>query len=52
MAIGIAKTANTDVSIVTTGIAGPEGGTLEKTCWIGFYRCVCSRKGNDTKMFV
>jgi nicotinamide-nucleotide amidase len=30
MAIGIAKTAGTDVSIVTTGIAGPEGGTEKK----------------------
>lgn len=30
MALGIAKEANTDVSIVTTGIAGPGGGTEEK----------------------
>lgn len=30
MAIGIAKTAGTNVSIVTTGIAGPGGGTDEK----------------------
>lgn len=36
MAIGIAKTANTDVSIVTTGIAGPEGGTLEKPVGLVF----------------
>jgi nicotinamide-nucleotide amidase len=40
MAIGIAKTAKTDVSIVTTGIAGPEGGTPEKPIglvYIGVY---------------
>ncbi|MDR3593302.1 competence/damage-inducible protein A [Clostridium sp.] len=40
MAIGIAKTAKTDVSIVTTGIAGPEGGTPEKPVglvYIGVY---------------
>lgn len=40
MAIGIAKEANTDVSIVTTGIAGPGGGTEEKPVglvYIGVY---------------
>ncbi|MFT8351496.1 competence/damage-inducible protein A [Clostridium saccharoperbutylacetonicum] len=40
MAIGIANTAKTDVSIVTTGIAGPEGGTPEKPVglvYIGIY---------------
>ncbi len=36
MAIGIAETAKTDVSIVTTGIAGPEGGTLEKPVGLVF----------------
>lgn len=40
MAIGIARTAKTDVSIVTTGIAGPDGGTEEKPVglvYIGVY---------------
>lgn len=40
MAIGIAKTAGTNVSIVTTGIAGPSGGTEEKPVglvYVGVY---------------
>ena len=40
MAIGIAKTSGTDVSIVTTGIAGPGGGTNEKPVglvYVGVY---------------
>lgn len=40
MAVGIAKAAKTDVSIVTTGIAGPEGGTKEKPVglvYVGVY---------------
>jgi nicotinamide-nucleotide amidase len=36
MAIGIANTAGTDVSIVTTGIAGPDGGTEEKPVGLVF----------------
>lgn len=40
MAIGIANAAGTEVSIVTTGIAGPDGGTEEKPVglvYIGVY---------------
>lgn len=59
MAIGIAKTAKTDVSIVTTGIAGPEGGTPEKPVglvYLGVYvqgevtvkRCIFS--GNRSRV--
>lgn len=40
MAEGIAKTANTNIGLSTTGIAGPDGGTLEKPIglvYIGMY---------------
>ena len=40
MAEGIAKTANTDIGIATTGIAGPGGGTCKKPVglvYIGLY---------------
>ncbi|OAA90155.1 competence/damage-inducible protein A [Clostridium coskatii] len=40
MAEGIAKTANTDIGIATTGVAGPGGGTYEKPVglvYIGLY---------------
>lgn len=59
MAVGIAKTAGTNVSIVTTGIAGPGGGTEEKPVglvYIGVYvngevkvqRCIF--KGNRERI--
>jgi len=40
MAEGIAKTANTDIGLSTTGIAGPSGGTKEKPVglvYVGIY---------------
>lgn len=40
MAIGAAKTLNTDIGISTTGVAGPDGGTPEKPVglvYIGLY---------------
>jgi len=61
MAIGIAQTSKTDVSIVTTGIAGPGGGTLEKPVglvYIGVYvkgevkiqRCIFSGNRNKIRL--
>ncbi|OOM70192.1 competence/damage-inducible protein A [Clostridium sp. BL-8] len=61
MAIGIAKTANADVSIVTTGIAGPGGGTEEKPVglvYIGVYvqgevvikRCIFNGNRNRVRL--
>lgn len=61
MAVGIAQTSNTDVSIVTTGIAGPGGGTLEKPVglvYIGVYvkgevkiqRCIFSGNRNKIRL--
>ena len=40
MALGIAKSSNTDIGISTTGIAGPDGGTQEKPVglvYVGLY---------------
>jgi nicotinamide-nucleotide amidase len=40
MAKGAAKNANAEVAIAISGVAGPDGGTLNKpvgTVWFGFY---------------
>lgn len=44
MAIGCAKTAETDFSIVTTGIAGPGGGTEEKPVGLVYIGCYARGK--------
>ena len=40
MATGAAKQANSQVAVAVSGIAGPDGGSIEKpvgTVWFGFY---------------
>lgn len=39
MALGCAKAANSDYSVVTTGIAGPGGGTPEKPVGLVYIGC-------------
>lgn len=50
MVANVRRLMKTDVAIATSGIAGPDGGTIEKpvgTVWIS----VCSEKETLTKMF-
>jgi nicotinamide-nucleotide amidase len=49
MAIGIAKTAGTNIGISTTGIAGPSGGSLEKPVGL-VYVGLCINGEVKTKM--
>lgn len=44
MALGAAKTAESDMSIVSTGIAGPDGGTKDKP--VGLVYLACCYKGS------
>lgn len=44
MAEGVAKAANADIGLSTTGIAGPGGGTPEKP--VGLVYMACSIKGS------
>ena len=42
MAEGVAKAAGVEVSIVSTGIAGPDGGTDEKPVGLVYLGCFCN----------
>lgn len=44
MALGIIKASNSDISIVTSGIAGPTGGTKEKPVGLVYIACAYKEK--------
>ena len=44
MAKGVCQVAGADVSIVTTGIAGPDGGTAEKPVGLVYIGCCVNRR--------
>lgn len=44
MAIGAKDAADADISIISTGIAGPEGGTKEKPVGLVYLACACLDK--------
>lgn len=47
MAEGARKASGADVAIVSTGIAGPDGGTAEKPVGLVYLGC-CGKSGNTT----